>query len=378
MSIALLDILPEPAFILDGEGTLLHLNPAATPTLLRLGLELTSSGNFLTHLAERLNLSSALLEVARRVQQGAESDATLQGSEVAATQTHWWELSLSRFPLPEQTGFLVRLRDVTAHKLAEQALHDSEERFRLLAEMTSEGLLLSEDGKGIQANRTFSDMFGYHPAELADLRFEQLVAPQSREIARQKVGFSHEEPYELTCLRKDGSHFYAMIVGRRLPFPGRNVRGTTVRDITAQKQAEEAMRRNIAQEEKIRAQNEMLADLSTPLIPLSEQVMVMPLIGSVDSQRAQQVLESLLDGVSRTGAHTVILDITGVRVVDTQVANALIHAAQAVRLLGAQVLLTGIRAEVAQTLDGLGTDLSGIVTLSTLQRGISYALRPHR
>lgn len=378
MSSALLDILPEPAMIIDGDGKLRHYNPAAAPTLTRLGLDLTSRGDFLASLAARLNLNQPLAETARRVQQGTESDPTLQGTEVGATTIHWWELSLSRFPMSEKMGLLVRLRDITAHKLAEQALHDSEERFRLLAEMTSEGLLLSEDGKGIQANHTFSDMFGYQPDELPSLRFEQLVAPQSREVARQKVGSSHEQPYELTCLRKDGSHFHAVIVGRRLPFPGRNVRGTTVRDITAEKQAEESLRRNITQEEKIRAQNEMLADLSTPLIPLSEQVMVMPLIGSVDSQRAQQVLESLLDGVSRTGAHTVILDITGVRVVDTQVANALIHAAQAVRLLGAQVLLTGIRAEVAQTLVGLGTDLSGIVTLSTLQRGISYALRPHR
>jgi rsbT co-antagonist protein RsbR len=99
----------------------------------------------------------------------------------------------------------------------------------------------------------------------------------------------------------------------------------------------------------------------------------MPLIGSVDSRRAQQVIETLLQGIAASGAQVAILDITGVPVVDTQVADALIRAAQAVKLLGAQVVLTGIRPEVAQTLVGLGTDLRGIVTRSSLQSGIAYA-----
>jgi anti-anti-sigma regulatory factor len=124
-----------------------------------------------------------------------------------------------------------------------------------------------------------------------------------------------------------------------------------------------------------RTQAAALAELSTPLIPISEAVMVMPLIGSVDARRAQQVLETLLEGIGRTGADVAILDITGVPVVDTMVANGLIQAAQAARLLGATVMLTGIRPEVAQTLVGLGVDLRGIVTHSTLQSGIAAVLR---
>jgi rsbT co-antagonist protein RsbR len=86
------------------------------------------------------------------------------------------------------------------------------------------------------------------------------------------------------------------------------------------------------------------------------------------------VLETLLEGIAGSGASVAILDITGVALVDTQVANALIRAAQAVNLLGAQVVLTGIRPEVAQTLVGLGVELGGIVTRSSLQSGIAYAL----
>jgi rsbT co-antagonist protein RsbR len=87
------------------------------------------------------------------------------------------------------------------------------------------------------------------------------------------------------------------------------------------------------------------------------------------------VLETLLEGVAENHASAVILDITGVQVVDTQVANAILRAAQAVKLLGAQVIITGIRPEVAQTLVTLGADLSSIITRSTLQSGIAYALR---
>lgn len=128
------------------------------------------------------------------------------------------------------------------------------------------------------------------------------------------------------------------------------------------------------QEQVIAAQQAALRELSTPLIPVADDIVVMPLIGSVDSGRAQQVIESLLSGVSDTRARTAILDITGVSVVDTQVANGLIRAAQAVKMLGATVILTGIRPEVAQPLVQLGVDLSDIVTRSRLKDGIAYAL----
>jgi rsbT co-antagonist protein RsbR len=121
-----------------------------------------------------------------------------------------------------------------------------------------------------------------------------------------------------------------------------------VRDITEQKQAE--VERLQLQEGIIRAQAAALAELSTPLIPINDRIMVMPLIGALDSRRAQQVVEALLAGVAQSRAQVAIVDITGVAVVDTQVANALVRAAQSVKLLGAQVVLTGIRPEVAQTL----------------------------
>jgi anti-anti-sigma factor len=144
-----------------------------------------------------------------------------------------------------------------------------------------------------------------------------------------------------------------------------------VHDVTDRLAAERENRR--LQEEIIRIQELTLHELATPMIPISDTIMIMPLIGTIDSRRAQQVLDSLLHGIARTRVTTVILDITGVPLVDTQVANALLQAAQSVKLLGAQVVLTGIRPEVAQTLVGLGVSLQGIITLRTLQLGIAYA-----
>ena len=131
----------------------------------------------------------------------------------------------------------------------------------------------------------------------------------------------------------------------------------------------------LIQEEIIQAQELTLAELTTPLLSISDQAVVMPLIGAMDSRRVQEIIVTLLEGVARQRSQVAILDITGVAVVDTQVANALVQAAQAVQLLGAQVIITGIRPEIAQTLVNLGVNLRNIVTLNSLQNGISYALR---
>ncbi|MFO0576260.1 MAG: AAA family ATPase [Polyangia bacterium] len=127
------------------------------------------------------------------------------------------------------------------------------------------------------------------------------------------------------------------------------------------------------QEEVIRVQNERLAELSTPLIPISSEIMVMPLIGTMDQQRASMVLDTALAGAQSARARVVILDITGMRHIDTGVVATLINTGRALRLLGTEVILTGIRAEVAQTLVRLGIALESLVTRSTLQSGIAYA-----
>jgi rsbT co-antagonist protein RsbR len=171
--------------------------------------------------------------------------------------------------------------------------------------------------------------------------------------------------HEYRLRHKDGSYRWVIDDCRVVQDPdgrGAELLGF-MQDITSTKHAEELVRK----------QSTALTELSTPLIPIDDEVLVMPLIGTMDSQRANQVLSTLLAGVSERRARAAILDITGVSVVDTQVANALLGAAKAVRLLGAEIVLTGIRPEVARTLVGLGVELADIVTEGTLQAGIAYA-----
>jgi rsbT co-antagonist protein RsbR len=151
---------------------------------------------------------------------------------------------------------------------------------------------------------------------------------------------------------------------------------TVTADLTERKRAEEE--RVSLKDEMIRVQAATLRELSTPLLRISDRAVIMPLIGAVDSTRAAAVLERLLQGVGAEQSKVVILDITGVSNVDSQVADALIRTAKAVRLLGAQMVLTGIRPEVAQILVALGIDLRGIVTMGSLQSGIAFAMSQPR
>jgi rsbT co-antagonist protein RsbR len=124
----------------------------------------------------------------------------------------------------------------------------------------------------------------------------------------------------------------------------------------------------------IEAQSADLRALSTPLIPVSDRVVVMSLVGALDDQRVRQILEMLLAGVSAHRADFAILDVTGVSRADGAVADALRRAAGAVRLLGAQVVVTGIQPVIAQELVDVAVELGGIVTRGTLKDGVAYAL----
>lgn len=117
-----------------------------------------------------------------------------------------------------------------------------------------------------------------------------------------------------------------------------------------------------------------LKELSAPLIPVFENICVMPLIGTIDTERAKLIMENLLNGVIKHRAEVVLIDITGVPVVDTMVANHIIEASEAVRLVGAECILVGIRPEIAQTIVNLGIDLSRFPTKNTLRKGIQTAL----
>lgn len=127
-------------------------------------------------------------------------------------------------------------------------------------------------------------------------------------------------------------------------------------------------------ESQVSSQQLALKELSAPVIPVFDKISVMPLIGTIDEERAQLMMENLLEGVMTYRSEVVLIDVTGVPVIDTMVAHHIIHVSQAVRLVGAKCILVGIRPEIAQTITNLGIDLSEVQTKGTLEKGIQLAL----
>ena len=129
-----------------------------------------------------------------------------------------------------------------------------------------------------------------------------------------------------------------------------------------------------SREELISRQQQEMMELSTPVVELWKGVLALPLIGTLDSARTQIVMESLLTRIVETGAAIAILDITGVPTVDTLVAQHLLKAVAAARLMGAECIISGIRPQIAQTIVHLGVDLQGVITKATLADAFAVAL----
>jgi rsbT co-antagonist protein RsbR len=256
----------------------------------------------------------------------------------------------------------------------EQKLSTSEQKLRLLISVTNEAMAILDQGIVVDVSDEQEALLGYKREEVIGQSPAVFVAPESRERLLRAMREGIETPYEVTVIRKDGTSFLAQVRGKTAHHQGRSLRVAAIRDVTAARRAKEVQRATAVQEELIRAQAAMLAQLSTPLLPISDRVVVLPLIGEVNEARASQVIETLTRGVFTHRAAIAILDITGTTVVGTQVADMLVRAARVVQLLGAQVILTGIRPEVAADLVDLGTDLGGIITRGTLQQGVTYAL----
>jgi rsbT co-antagonist protein RsbR len=127
-------------------------------------------------------------------------------------------------------------------------------------------------------------------------------------------------------------------------------------ELTARKRAEEAIR-----------------EMSTPVLPVRDRLLVLPLIGIIDSVRAMQLTEQLLGSIRTHRARAVVMDITGVVVVDSKVANHLLQTVEAARLMGAKVIVSGISSEIAQTLVRIGVDLSSLATTADLRAGLEEA-----
>lgn len=284
---------------------------------------------------------------------------------------------------PASGSFVWQLVDVTRWQLSESESLHSYEQLRDAIESISDGFaLFDSQDRLVFCNRRYREIY----AQSADLmitgrRFEEIMRVGVRR-GQYVEAVGREEAFIAEQL---AAHQNLQTVEQQLP-GARWVRTVERRtadggivgirsDITELRRADELRRESELQAELIRNQSALLAELSTPLLRIGAKVLLLPLVGSVDNQRAARMTESLLQAAAEEGAQVVILDVTGVPVVDTQVASVLIQCARSVRLLGAHMVLTGIRPDVAQTIITLGIDLSDVVTRADLEEGIRYALR---
>ena len=150
-------------------------------------------------------------------------------------------LSAEVIDLGGQPHLLTVSVDVTERKLAEQALKESEQRFRVLSEAAFEGIAIVENGKILDASDRIAEMLECRREDLIGMPVAEFVAPKSRDLVAEKQRSGSEEPYEHLAQRVDGTVFPVQVTGRWMPYQGRTVRVAAVRDLTQDKQAEEAL-----------------------------------------------------------------------------------------------------------------------------------------
>ncbi len=280
--------------------------------------------------------------------------------------------------IEELTGARSRVAELEA--LTERALLD-QRLLRVFLENASDKVYFKDaESRFIKVGRSTAVMFGQSdPAAVVgktdfDFFTEEHARPafeDEQEVMRTGQPIFKEE--KETWI--DGQETWASTVKVPLRDEEGKIVGTfgVSRNITEQKRVEAESAQ--LQVEVLNAQQRAIQDLSTPVIPVLEGVIVMPLIGSIDTLRARDIMRRLLQGIREQRAKVVILDITGVPIVDSGVATHMNKAIQAARLKGARTIVVGISDAVAETIVDLGLDWSGIETLSDLQTGLRVALQ---
>ncbi|HEY0736142.1 MAG TPA: STAS domain-containing protein [Herpetosiphonaceae bacterium] len=238
-------------------------------------------------------------------------------------------------------------------------------------------------GLQVAVNTATSALFGMRPEDGVG-HFNMVTDPQlaaggsAENYRRVMQGETVVLPPHSFNARESWNH--AQAAGERwveaVYSPLRNETGTVthlvamLRDVTNEMAQKQAI---VKAQAEIASQRALIESLSTPVVQVWEGILAMPLVGTIDSGRAMQITESLLTEIVEQQAECVIIDITGIPLVDTQVAQYLIQTAQASKLLGCEVALVGIGVEMAQTLVQLGVDLRTLTTLANLQAGIAWA-----
>jgi PAS domain S-box-containing protein len=328
----------------------------------------------------------------RRVIDSGQAKINYEEAQTTPTGSKIW-LRTNKIPLRDTegniTGVLGTYDDITARKQAEKEWAAAKTMLEAVVEQSPIPLVAVSTPDMIirVANKASKELLG-----VADegpktgkslLEFEQTwqdydvegnpVPLEELPLLKALQGIETRN-VENKVVRKDGSERWEVVDG----VPIYNQEGELIAgmiifpDITERKQAEKE--REKFQREMIEAQQRAIAELSTPVIPVMDRIIVMPMVGNIDSMRARDITRALLAGIGHHRAKVVILDVTGVSIMDTGIVNHLNKTIQAARLKGARTIVTGISDAVAESIVELGIDWSAIITLSDLQTGLLVAL----
>ena len=241
-------------------------------------------------------------------------------------------------------------------------------------------LTFTDEGAISAVNETLLRLLGHVEQGLFGKQIESILPVASR-IFYQTHFFPllklHGEVQEVyfSLRSKNGEDIPVLVNAARRVREGSEVNDCIIIPMLKRRRYEdEILEAKRAAEEANRIKDVLIVELSTPVITIWEGVLLAPIIGSLSQERAAQMTEALLSATVERRAQVVILDITGVRTIDAHVVQRLVQAVSAISLLGADCILTGVSAHVAQTLVHLGADISGIQTRRRLADGLQYAL----
>ena len=295
------------------------------------------------------------------------------------------------------TGGIVLIDDVTEQVNAEKELRASEEKYRNFVENSLDGIVRStfEDGRLLSFNNAFCKIMDYEPDELLNISakgIKQWVDPNRRdEMLKLLEKDGKVSDFEYEIMAKGGEIKTVSGTARAIYDTDGTITEMEgiLRDITERKKMElehkeYSEKLEVMVEERtneltdklktIEKQHRAIQELSTPIIQVWKGVLVVPLIGIMDSKRARNVMETLLEEVVRSAARIVLIDITGISMIATQTGDYLLKTVQALKLIGVDSVITGIRPEVAQILVELGIELD-VRTESSLEAGLKFSLK---